>query len=83
MADVIAAIQSSPGGFTPGQINSVIANTERLLNLRQNLFTIIIEVQVASGGSFPRNPAKQRAAAVVWRDPFRDEYYVRSLIFLE
>ena len=67
--------------FDPSEIYALWGNTIKLLNLRQNLFTIIIEVQVASGGNFPRNPASQRAVAVVWRDPFRDNYYVRSLIF--
>lgn len=60
---------------------ALINKTEKLLNLRQNLFVIIIEVQVASGGNFPHNPASQRAVAIVWRDPFRDNYYVRSLVF--
>jgi len=59
----------------------LIAKTEKLLNLRQNLFIVIIEAQVASGGNIPSNPAKQRAVAIVWRDPFRDNFYVRSLIF--
>lgn len=67
----------------PGYIDKpvLIAKTEKLLNLRQNLFVVIVEVQVASGGNIPSNPARQRAVAIVWRDPFRDNFYVRSLIF--
>lgn len=59
----------------------LVAKTEDLLSLRQNLFAIIIEVHLASGGNIPSNPAKQRAAAIVWRDPFRENFFVRSLIF--
>lgn len=79
--DVIAVILNSAA--IPGYIdkNALIDNTENLLNLRQNLFAVIIEAHVASGGNIPVNPAKQRALALIWRDPFRDEYYVRSLIF--
>jgi len=75
------AVIQSLFNSNPIEIDALIANTVNLLRLRQNIFTIIIEVQVASGGNFPSNPAKQRAVAIVWRDPFRDNFYVRSLIF--
>lgn len=69
--------------FTQAEIIALADNTVELLNPRQNLFTIIIEVHLASGGNIPRNPVKERAIAIVWRDPFRDNMYVRSLFFLE
>lgn len=54
-----------------------------LLNLRQNMFTIIIEAQVAySGGNIPMNPARQRAVAIVWRDPYTGEMFVRHIKWL-
>lgn len=57
-------------------------NSINLLNLRQNVFTIIIEAQAASRGNIPRNPAKQRAVAIVWRDPFTGEMFVRHIKWL-
>lgn len=63
--------------------DSFVRNTCGLLTTRQNLFTLIIEAQVASGGNFPKRPAKQRAVAVVWRDPFTGTMFVRSLIWLK
>ncbi|MDD5679544.1 MAG: hypothetical protein PHW60_16365 [Kiritimatiellae bacterium] len=62
---------------------AVFRNTCGLLNLRQNLFTIIIEAHVASGGNIPRNPVRQRAAAIVWRDPYTGEMFVRSIKWLK
>jgi len=38
------------------QKESFFRNACGLLSLRQNLFTIIIEADVASGGNIPRNP---------------------------
>ena len=79
--EVVTAIISSP--IIPTYIDPTILinKTVNLLNLRQNLFVIIIEVHIASGGNIPANPVKQKAVAIVWRDPFRDNFYVRSLIF--
>ncbi len=65
------------------QKEAYFRNAVNLLNLRQNLFTIIIEAHVASGGNIPRNPVKQRAAALVWRDPYTGEMFVRSIKWLE
>jgi len=61
---------------------AIFRNTCGLLSVRQNLFTIIIEAQVASGGNIPRNPVKQRAVALVWRDPYTGEMFVRSIKWL-
>jgi len=84
--EVVSVLWSSPAitsAFTHDEIQALIDNTVKLLNPRQNLFTIIIEVHLASGGNIPRNPVKERAVGIVWRDPFRDNMYVRSLFFLE
>ena len=81
ITEVIKTIMDSTTIRASIDKNALISNTSELLNLRQNLFVIIIEAQVASGGNIPRNPAKQKAIAVVWRDPFRDQFFVRSLIF--
>lgn len=62
---------------------AVFRNSFGLLNLRQNLFAILIEAHVASGGNFPRHPIKQRAVALVWRDPFTGEMFIRSLKWLQ
>lgn len=71
-----------PVGTTELQKDSYFRNAFNLLNLRQNMFTIIIEAQAASGGNIPRNPAKQRAVAIVWRDPYTGEMFVRHLKWL-
>lgn len=71
-----------PLGTTELQKESYFRNAFNLLNLRQNMFTIIIEAQAASGGNIPRNPAKQRAVAIVWRDPYTGEMFVRHLKWL-
>jgi len=84
--EVVNVLWSSPAitsAFTPAEIQALIDNTVKLLNPRQNLFAIIIEVHLASGGNIPRNPVKERAVGIVWRDPFRDNMYVRSLFFME
>ena len=62
---------------------SMFRNACGLMSVRQNLFTILIEAQVASGGGIPRNAARQRAVAIVWRDPYTGEFFVRSFQWLE
>lgn len=57
-------------------------NTIGLFNLRQSLFMIIIEAQAASAGHIPRNAARQRAVALVWRDPYTGEFIKRSFQWL-
>ncbi|MBU0715967.1 MAG: hypothetical protein KJ964_11475, partial [Verrucomicrobia bacterium] len=64
------------------QKEAFFRNTCGLVSVRQNLFTIIIEAHVASGGNIPRNPVKQRAVALVWRDPYTGEMFVRSIKWL-
>jgi len=61
---------------------SVLRSVVGLLNLRQNMFMVIIEAQTASGGNIPKNPAKQRAVAIVWRDPYTGEMFVRHIKWL-
>jgi hypothetical protein len=39
-------------------------------------------LQAVFGGNIPKNPAKQRAVAIVWRDPFTGEMFVRHLKWL-
>ncbi len=64
---------------------SFFRNAAGLLSVRQNVFEVIIEVQLAYGGIYPRyrNLAHQRAVAVVWRDPYTGEFFVRSFLWLE
>lgn len=62
---------------------AIFRNTAGLFSVRQNLFTIIIEAQVASGGNIPQNPIRQRAVALVWRDPYTGEMFVRSIKWLK
>ena len=71
-----------PAGINELQRESYFRNAFNLLNLRQNVFTIIIEAQAASGGNIPKNPAKQRAVAIVWRDPYTGEMFVRNIKWL-
>jgi len=73
---------SFPGATTELEREAYFRNSINLLNVRQNLFTIIIEAQVASGGNIPRNPVRQRAVALVWRDPYTGEMFVRSIKWL-
>ncbi len=61
---------------------SYFRNTCGLFNIHQNVFAILIEAKAASGGNIPRNPAKQRAVAIVWRDPFTGEMFVRHVKWL-
>ena len=72
-----------PSGMNELQREAYFRNACGLLNLRQNVFTIIIEAQAASSGNIPRNPAKQRAVAIVWRDPYTGEMFVRHIKWLE
>jgi len=48
---------------------SIVANSYRLLNPRENLFTVLLAAQVTAGSGVL---AEQRAVAVVWRDPYPD-----------
>ena len=64
------------------QKEAIFRNTCGLLSVRQNLFAIIIEAHVASGGNIPSNPVRQRAVALVWRDPYTGEMFVRSIKWL-
>lgn len=61
---------------------SFFRNACGLLNLRQNVFTIIIDASPVSKDVVAQNAARQRAVAVVWRDPFTGEFFVRSLHWL-
>jgi len=74
---------SFPVGATELEKESIFRNAVGLLNLRQNLFTIIIEAHVASSGNIPHNPVRQRAVALVWRDPYTGEMFVRSIKWLK
>lgn len=64
---------------------SLLRNAAGLLGARQNVFAIVIEAQAASlGGTYVRyhNMAHQRAVAIVWRDPFSGEFFLRSFLWL-
>jgi len=82
LSDIGRDITYFPGATTELERESYFRNGFNLFNVRQNLFTIIIEAQVASGGNIPRNPVKQRAVALVWRDPYTGEMFVRSIKWL-
>ncbi len=64
---------------------SFFRNSCGLLSVRQNLFAILIEAQLAYVNIFPTymNMAHQRAVAVVWRDPYTGEFFLRSFQWLE
>ncbi len=66
------------------QKESLFRNAAGLLSPRQNVFTVIIESQLAYGGVYPRykNLSHRRAVAVVWRDPYTGELFVRSFLWL-
>jgi hypothetical protein len=70
---------------TEARRESLFRNAFGLLSVRQNLFTIVIGAHVAKGGQFPlaRNIISQRAVAVVWRDPYTGEFFVRSFQWLD
>ncbi len=64
---------------------SLFRNAAGLLSARQNVFQVIIEAQLAYGNMYPRykNLAHQRAVAIVWRDPYTGEFFVRSFQWME
>lgn len=83
LSDVGRNMSYFPGANTELERESYFRNAFNLFNLRQNLFTIIIEADVASGGNIPSNPVRQRAVAIVWRDPYTGEMFVRSIKWLK
>ena len=86
LADIGRNVTTFPGTATNElQKEACFRNTCGLLSMRQNLFAVIIEAQVASGwgGVIAQNPARQRAVALVWRDPYTGEMFVRSIKWLE
>ncbi|MCG2661834.1 MAG: hypothetical protein L6437_16515 [Kiritimatiellae bacterium] len=82
LSDIGRNMTCFPGATTELERESFFRNAFNLLNLRQNLFTIIIEAHVASGGNIPRNPVRQRAVALVWRDPYTGEMFIRQIKWL-
>lgn len=82
LSDIGRSLISFPGATNELQKESYFRNAFNLINLRQNMFTIIIEAQAAAGGNIPRSPARQRAVAIVWRDPFTGEMFVRHIKWL-
>jgi hypothetical protein len=64
------------GSYTDAQRESIIANTHRLLNPRENTLQVIVVGQAVAtppGGSVTNVLAEQRAFAEIWRDPFLHE----------
>ena len=59
-----------------------IRNTTGLLSTRGQVYTVLIEAHLASGGNIPGNPSRQRAVAVIWRDAWTGEMIVRYLKWL-
>lgn len=82
LSDLGRSLTNFPIGNSELEKESYFRNAFNLFNLRQNMFTVIIEAQAASGGNIPRNPVKQRAVAIVWRDPYTGEMFVRHLKWL-
>ncbi|MGI6087617.1 MAG: hypothetical protein ACOYCD_06700 [Kiritimatiellia bacterium] len=60
-----------------------LRNTTGLLSTRGQVYTVLIEAHLASGGNIPRNPSRQRAVAVIWRDAWTGEMIVRYLKWLQ
>jgi len=82
LSDIGRALTNFPFGSTEFERESYFRNSMNLINLRQNVFTIIIEAQAASNGNIPKNPARQRAVAIVWRDPYTGEMFIRHIKWL-
>ncbi|MBI3987055.1 MAG: hypothetical protein HY343_09055 [Lentisphaerae bacterium] len=61
---------------------SFVRNASGLFSPGQNLFTILVEAQASPGGMFNVLPPRQRAIALVWRDPYTGEFVIRSLKWL-
>jgi len=82
LSDIGRSLTNFPAGSTELEKESYFRNSMNLISIRQNMFTIIIEAQAASGGNIPKNPARQRAVAIVWRDPYTGEMFVRHIKWL-
>ena len=82
LSDLGRVLTTFPVGTSELEKEAYFRNTCGLFNVHQNVFTILIEAQVASGGNIPRNPVKQRAAVIVWRDPFTGEMVKRNIVWL-
>lgn len=82
LSDLGRVLTTFPIGTSELEKEAYFRNTCGLFNIHQNVFTILIEAKVASGGNIPRNPVKQRAVALVWRDPYTGEMFVRSIKWL-
>lgn len=59
-----------------------LRNTAGLLSTRGQVYTVLIEAHLASSGNIPKNPSRQRAVAVIWRDAWTGEMIVRYLKWL-
>jgi len=61
-----------------------LRNVMGLLNARQNVFTIVLAAELAGQDNdrFPRLAIRQRAVAIVWRDPYLNRFFIRSVKYL-
>ncbi len=77
---------SSCGTFlqTKQRREALLGKVANLLTVRQNIFTIVLAAELAGqeSGRVPRLPVRQRAVAIVWRDPYLNEFFVRSFRYL-
>jgi len=83
LSDLGRVLTTFPVGTSELEKEAYFRNTCGLFNVHQNVFTILIEAKVASGGNIPRNPVRQRAVALVWRDPYTGEMFVRQIKWLK
>ncbi len=87
LSDVFRALTNFSGLSvninTEVEREAFVRNAAGLLNVRQNLFTIIIEAHASKGSFIPGNPGRQRAVAIVWRDPYTGSCFLRSIKWLD
>lgn len=57
-----------------------IRDSVRLLNVRQNVFTVLLVAELAGvDGGFPMHGVRQKAVAIVWRDPYLNRFRLHSM----
>lgn len=62
---------------------ALIRNSFGLFNVRQNVFEILLAAEAAGiDGRFAMRPARARAVAIVWRDPYTGRMFLRSIKYL-
>ena len=80
----LAASSCGPLLQTRQSREALLGKVANLLTVRQNIFTIVLAAELAGqeSGRIPRMPVRQRAVAIVWRDPYLNQFFVRSFRYL-